>query len=48
VVREMTDGSAVYSIGLRKVFEEKEISCINMGGLNEDMNDFRQIRGWGK
>ena len=40
----MTDGSAVYSLNLRKPFEDLEIDCINFGGLNETSMDYRKIK----
>lgn len=42
----MTDGSALYSISLRKPFEDAEINCINEGGLNESTVDYRKIAAY--
>lgn len=41
---DMTDGSALYSLSLRKPFEDLEIDCINYGGLNETLMDYTKIK----
>ena len=41
---DMSDGSATYSISLRKKFSELEIDCVNLGGVNETILDYKKIK----
>jgi len=40
---DMSDGSAAYSVSLRTKINDLEMDCINLGGVNDLLLDYKKI-----